>query len=94
MIKSNHPLRGTCYVLTEALYYNGGKEAGLRPYRATWAGVSHWWLQDKQGQVTDLTADQFTVPFPYQQGKPAWFLTQEPCKRTIKLLKVLKEIRK
>lgn len=86
-VRKDHPLRGLCYVLAEAVYHNGAKKRGFRPHRAKWFGVSHWWLQNSIGQVIDPTADQFIATFPYQWGKPAGFLTKEPSKRA-KLLMV------
>lgn len=92
-VKPNHPLRGMCYVLSEALYHNGGKDAGLRPYRATYRGISHWWLQDDSNRIVDLTADQFEEGFPYWRGKRAGFLTKAPSKRMITLMKTLDQVR-
>jgi hypothetical protein len=93
IVKVEHPLFGLCYVMTEALYHNGGREAGYRPYHAKWLGISHWWLQNTKGEIIDLTADQFRFPFPYQRGRVGGFLTKLPSKRTQKLMKVLDEIR-
>jgi hypothetical protein len=70
---------GWCYTASEALYYlAGGKEAGLKPMRATvmvdGVKVSHWWLSDN-GEIVDVTADQFDFPFPYETGKGCGFQT-------------------
>jgi hypothetical protein len=101
-VNFRHPLNNLCYVLSEALYHNWGKENGLRPYHAKLkdcpgvrGGVmSHWWLQDESGKVYDLTAGQFDVDFPYHLGKPCGFLTQEPSRRCRELMTALDGARK
>ena len=91
MTRKNHPLYGLCYVMAEAIYFNGGKKRGLRPYRATIIDsmtderISHWWLEDRNGKVVDPTADQFKHPFPYHFGKPAGFLTKQQSRRSVEL---------
>lgn len=73
---------GWCYTASEAIYYlSGGKAAGIKPMRATielqnGLKVSHWWLQDEDGSVVDVTAAQFNFPFPYERGKGCGFQTK------------------
>lgn len=85
MIRTIHPLQGLCYVLAEILYHSKPKESTLRPYRATWRGVSHWWLEDDKGEIVDPTASQFANSFPYYLGKPAGFLTSHISARAAAL---------
>jgi hypothetical protein len=44
-------------------------------------GEPHWWLVDADGDVLDLTAEQFSTPVPYERGVGIGFLTREPSKR-------------
>lgn len=67
--------KGWCYVASEALYYlMGGKGAGLKPMQGKVGDISHWWLVDTDGNVIDLTADQFDFPWPYEQGVGRGFM--------------------
>ena len=85
--RADHPTAGACYVASEAIFHlAGGKEAGLRPVRAFHEGVSHWWLEDTDGNVIDATADQFDEPVPYSEGKSGGFLTKKPSKRALALM--------
>lgn len=53
---------GHCYVATEALYHlMGGKRSGFTPTSGPCPGGSHWWLQDDEGRIIDVTGDQFTA---------------------------------
>jgi len=79
-LNKKHPLYGKCYVVAETLWHATGKR--LTPMRATYGGLSHWWLQGPNEEVIDPTAGQFKEPFPYQLGRPQAFLTQRPSKRT------------
>lgn len=52
---------GHCYVATEAMYYAlGGKKSGFIPQSGRCPGGVHWWLEDADGTVVDITWDQFT----------------------------------
>ena len=44
-------------------------------------GSPHWWLVGPDNKVIDLTAEQFTAPVPYEQGRAIGFLTREPSRR-------------
>lgn len=83
---------GHCYVATEALYHLlGGAEAGYKPMRLRMPdGVTHWWLQGPEG-VIDATHDQFHDPVPYEQGRGGGFLTREPSKRAVELMRRVME---
>lgn len=76
------PFTGHCYVASEAYYHmNGGSEAGLKAVRLRHEGSTHWWIEDSEGNRTDLTAEQFLTPVPYEKGVGAGFLTKAPSKR-------------
>jgi hypothetical protein len=76
------PVRGHCYVASEALFHlSGGKAAGWNVYRIRHEGTVHWFLRDPRGDVVDLTAGQFRQPVPYAQATHTGFLTLLPSKR-------------
>jgi hypothetical protein len=62
---------GFAYPAAEAYFHlAGGFAAGLRPMHLRHRGKSHWWLQDKDDRVIDLTlAPRETSNFPYDRGK-------------------------
>lgn len=71
-----------CYVASEAYFHlAGGKDAGLKAVGLQHEGSQHWWIEDASGKVIDLTADQFSTPVPYAQGKGRGFLTRQPSAR-------------
>ena len=84
----DHPLKGYCYVASEALYHlAGGATAGLSVYRCPLPnGGSHWWLVDTNGQVLDPTAEQFSSPPLYAQGIRTSLLSRKPSARATKLI--------
>jgi len=60
---------GYCNAAAQALYFlGGGKAEGLTPVVWRHGDVTHWWIEDSQGQVYDLTAEQFDFPVPYDEG--------------------------
>lgn len=90
--KGNHPLAGHCYVASEAYYHlRGGKAAGLHVVNMKHEGVSHWWVVDN-GRIVDITAEQFSTPVSYENGRRSGFLTKNPSKRAqIVMNRVLKK---
>src|SRR5439155_10231380 len=84
----DHPLKGYCYVASEALYHlAGGASSGLSVYRCSLpSGGSHWWLADASGQIIDPTAEQFGECPPYSTGNRTSFLSRKPSARTAKLI--------
>jgi 5-methylcytosine-specific restriction endonuclease McrA len=86
--EGDHPLKGYCYVASEALYHlAGGASSGLSVYRCSLpVGGSHWWLADPNGRILDLTAAQFSSPPPYAQGVRTSFLSRKPSSRAAKLI--------
>lgn len=74
----NNPLKGHCYVASEAIYH---LIPGMRPKFVRHEGAPHWYLVDPRGVVVDATAGQFESPVPYGDGKGKGFLTKKPSKR-------------
>jgi len=75
------PTTGYCYVVAEVVYHCLAPE-GCRPYvMKTAANDTHWFLKCPDGNVIDLTDDQFDEPVDYTQGKPQNFLTKEISQR-------------
>lgn len=74
---------GHCYVASEAAYHAmGGAASGFTPQHVRHEGEPHWYLKhDATGLIYDLTADQFSSPVPYKQGRGKGFLTKYPSKR-------------
>ena len=88
MKKIPNPLKGKCYILSEALYHMlGGKDAGWTPMRIQHEGKSHWFLKHISGTVLDATASQFKSYIHYWNGVGCGFLTKKPSKKTRELLK-------
>jgi len=70
-------VKGDCYPAAEAVYHKmGGKAAGLTPMRIVGTKVFY----------IDPTAQQFSSPVPYPEGKGCGFLTKEPSKRAKELM--------
>jgi hypothetical protein len=69
---------GFAYPAAEAyLHLAGDHDAGLHPMQLKHRGKSHWWLEDEEGRVIDLTlAARESSDFPYQRGK------RRPFRRT------------
>ena len=83
-------MTGHCYVAAESLFHLlGGKAAGLKPTTIRHEGSVHWWLVDSEGEVLDLTADQFRTPVPYSEGRPRGFLTRDPSARALKVIRAV-----
>ena len=77
-----NPSFGHCYVASEAYYHlRGGKAAGFKSMHISHEGASHWWLKGPNGEIYDLTADQFKTVVPYEKGDYVGFLTAQPSKR-------------
>ena len=86
------PAFGHCYVASEALYHlSGGKASGLSVKRARDDfQITHWWLEDSQGNIFDPTADQYRyhkIDPPYSRGVKTGFLTKSASKRAMTLIK-------
>jgi hypothetical protein len=93
----NNPLRGHCYVASEALYHLIGEEY-LCPVVASYGnGKTHWWIVNKTtGGIYDLTGEQFERIFLlslYKKGRKCGFLTREPSKRCKILLEKIRKLK-
>lgn len=76
-----------CYAMSEAYYHLlGGKESGLTPIQGVWEGVSHWALRTENGNVIDLTVDQFETKPDYSQFRGRGFLTKNPSKKAQEII--------
>lgn len=81
------PFAGYCYVASEVYYHlRGGKAAGLTPMCTRHEGSTHWWINDN-GEVVDLTAEQFETPVDYSKGKGCGFLTKKPSRRAQEVIR-------
>lgn len=91
--EGDHPLKGYCYVASEALYYlAGGADSELSVHRCSLpGGGTHWWLLDSNGNVVDPTAEQFTTPPPYSKGIRTHFLSPKPSRRASRLMAKVRE---
>ena len=89
-LNKNNPTYGHCYVATETLYHLLNNN-NFKPYYAKDENnITHWWLQDKQKIILDVTADQYLLKDkqpPYSKGKRGNFLTKKPSKRSCLLIK-------
>lgn len=89
-----HPTTGHCYAASEALYHLlGGKEKGYTPQVGKSANGTHWWLEDKNENILDPTAEQFYYKGnkpPYETGRGNGFLTKFPSKRAQKIIEEIK----
>lgn len=85
---SVNPLRGHCYVASEALYHlAGGSASGLRPMNVKHEGDQHWFLATDDGTPIDLTAGQFSTPVPYGSARGRGFLTRAPSARAREVIR-------
>jgi len=75
------PATGYCYVVTEVAYHYLAPK-GYAPYvMKTGDNDTHWFLKNPEGEIIDLTADQFDEIPDYSKGRPQNFLTKEISKR-------------
>ena len=84
-------MAGHCYVASEALYHLTGGQAGpWKPSTVRHEGSVHWFLVHRvTGEILDPTADQFSTPVPYTQGRGCGFLTAQPSRRGAALLRLV-----
>jgi len=73
---SPHALDGHCYAATEAYLHLAGPDAGLRSMTVKHGGESHWWLEDADGRIIDLTlaGDEYGTFWPYADGRAKGFM--------------------
>jgi hypothetical protein len=83
-----NPMRGHCYVATEALYHLiGGAKSGAKPMNVKHEGDQHWFLRLQDGRIVDVTASQFESPVPYALARGRGFLTREPSRRALEVIR-------
>ena len=92
-----NPLYGYCYVASEALYYFiralllPDEYLAYEPWRGTdGTGGTHWWLQNSDGDILDVTAGQYAalgIQAPYENAGPCAFESAHCSRRTAALLK-------
>lgn len=99
-MNSRSELAGHCYAATEAYYHASSEQAQskLTPQvvafevtgqDGTMYEVSHWYCERDNGQIIDLTEDQFdyvdaTIPRDAAVGKG--FVPPSPCSKTKRVL--------
>ena len=93
---SKNPMFGHCHTASACLQRLFGTK-NIRLYRALDdEGIWHWWVVDVNGQLIDLTADQYYSQGrnpPYNDGEKASILGFDYRKRVLRLLdKVSKEL--
>lgn len=94
---ARRPLYGHCSVASEATYFLlGGKGSGWTPTSVHVAGVTHWFLRNKEtGAVLDPTAGQFACEVPYGAGRGRGFPTPGavPSKRAREVMACVRRSR-
>lgn len=68
----------------------GGKTSGLTPIQGNWEGMSHWALKTKDGEIIDLTVEQFTETPDYKLFRGKGFLTKMPSKKAQTIIDKMK----
>jgi hypothetical protein len=84
-----NPMFGHCHTASACLQKVFGSK-NIKLYRALDdEGIWHWWAIDKEGELIDLTDDQYysqnRIP-PYDRGEKASMLGFDYRKRVLKLL--------
>ena len=83
------PTIGNCYYVSEVIYHCLAPE-GSKPYRLIDEdNEGHWFLRDPNGEVIDLTADQYDKPPDYSKGKHHAFRTKQMSKPACRLADLL-----
>jgi hypothetical protein len=81
---STNPTFGHCHNAAGCLYRVFGVK-NVKLYRGLDdEGIYHWWAQDKEGNIIDLTSEQYTTTGrtpPYDKGEKAGMLGFDYRKR-------------
>ncbi len=73
----DRPTTGYCYVVTEVLFHFLAPE-GYQPHvMVTGGDDTHWFLKGPDGDVIDVTDDQFDYELDYSQGESRDLRTKE-----------------
>lgn len=75
------PTTGYCYVVAEVAYHYLAPEGYIPHVMKTGEKETHWFLKNREGDIMDLTADQFDETIDYTKGKRQNFMTKEISKR-------------
>ena len=85
---SSNPTFGHCHTAAGCLYKLFGPKA-MHMHRGFDGEIYHWWVVDKNGNIIDLTSEQYTsigkVP-PYEHGEKSGLLGFDYKKRVLILL--------
>jgi hypothetical protein len=87
---ASNPMFGHCHTASGCLYKIFGPKA-INMYRGIDdVGMSHVWIKDKQGNIIDLTSEQYTsigrIP-PYDKEEKSGIYGFDYRKRVLELLK-------
>ena len=86
-------LYGHCYVASECYYHLSGDKDILKPQLIKVNGMNHWYLKSDQGEIIDITAEQFRDPIDYSKGKGKGFLTKKrSCRAYMLGLAILSKV--
>lgn len=89
----NHPMWGHCYVASEIYFHlKGGYDAGYEVHRVNTNEDNVHWFLVKEGELIDITADQFDEPIPYHNSTRCGFLTKQPSKRAKEVIDEVKDM--
>jgi hypothetical protein len=85
---SRNPTFGHCHTASGCLYKLFGSKA-VHMHRGHDGEIYHWWVVDKNGNIIDLTSEQYTsigkIP-PYENGEKSGMLGFDYKKRVLILL--------
>ncbi len=95
-------LGGHCYVASEAYYHMSDEQDELTPKQVSFeidtdefqGEISHWFLEDQDGNVIDLTAEQFDplgVDVPYDEATGRGFVPPSPSIASAELIETLEK---
>ncbi len=74
---------GYCHRVTEAVYRMGVVPAGYKVHRKEDNEGSHWFFKNDNGEIIDLTADQFDNGYDYDNSEPNHFFRKTTIARKI-----------
>ena len=63
---NERPTTGYCYIVVEVVYHYLAPKGSRSYVMKTGDRETHWFIKDPQGDVIDLTADQFDIPWSCQ----------------------------
>ena len=81
----NNILYGHCYVATECFYHflSENEKGAYKPHILKFNDIVHWFLKNTEnGDIIDITKEQFDFDLDYSKSRACGFLTKAPSKRT------------